>query len=123
LATEVGSTDPNQGRTEAQGILEAENQGIISNPQRSPEGRNGPDFISDYNGNTGVNTEIKTPRRPIYRPIETQVEDISGTISEIQAENYVFVIDLGELNYNDATEFVNLWRNPTGRAVEFINLP
>ncbi|MCA9886567.1 MAG: RHS repeat-associated core domain-containing protein, partial [Anaerolineae bacterium] len=30
LATEVGSTDPNQGSTEAQGILEAENQGIIS---------------------------------------------------------------------------------------------
>jgi RHS repeat-associated protein len=135
------ATDPqtgtinNKGRIEAQGILQAEHEGILSNSRRpnpaSGESTAHNDYYATYvpTGQANTPVDVKTAQGIPYRTIPQIVNDIAGGLTTMDP-SIVVIIDLGELNLANATNFRTEWSgNQDAQNVEarlnihFVNRP
>jgi hypothetical protein len=118
LAVEKGKLDA-KGRTEADGVLQALDEGVISGKPRRPNltgGEPDHDFVLEEPGKPTRYAEIKTPIDPrsprdptrILRPLDDQAKDIATKItSGYQKSNNVdIIINLKNLSAADKPVFL-----------------
>jgi len=101
------SIDPQTGKrnpkseSEANTILQAEQEGIVMNPRRPnlEAGEPNLDFVVD-----GGYAEVKTPVNPRYRPLSVQAKDIATQIN-LYDDDVKVIIDLKQLNPDGKAQF------------------
>jgi hypothetical protein len=119
------SKDPQTGQvnpksiSEAQTILQAEEEGLVKNPRRPNLSKGEPNL--DFAVENGY-ADIKTPIRPQYRLLEVQAIDIA-TKTKLYSSDVKVIIDLKNLSPIEKVSFKNLLINEgvNMETIEFIN--
>ncbi len=119
------SIDPQTGRrnpkseSEADTILQAEQEGLVTNPRRPNLGAGEPnlDFVVD-----GGYADVKTPVDPMKRSLSIQARNIA-TKTNAYGNDVKVIVDLKNLNSSDKVQFKSdpAWRGTDMSKVDFVN--
>lgn len=107
------SIDPQTGKrnpkseSEADTILQAEQEGLVTNPRRPnlDAGEPNLDFVID-----GGYADVKIPVDPIKRPLFVQAQNIA-TKTNIYGNDVKVIVDLKNLNSADKAQFKSDFAN------------
>lgn len=97
---QIGKRNP-KSESEADTILQAEREGIITNPRRPnlEAGEPNLDFVVD-----GGYADVKTPVDPIKRPLSVQAQNIAIK-TNVYGNDVKVIVDLKNLNSADKAQF------------------